>query len=234
MSRTKIDSPWIILVSSIFVTSLLTSNIIAVKIVDFGTLPLLGAIVVDAAIIVFPISYIIGDVLTEVYGFHMARRIIWIGFLCNLIMVVFIYIGGLLTPSSIWAGQESYTEVLGFSRRLIVASFLAYLVGEFANSYILAKLKIRMRGRLLFVRTISSTVVGQGLDSLIFVFVAFGGLLTLNDMIRMVLINWGFKVFYEAVATPVTYVVIDFLKNKEGIDTYDSGLTLNPFFKRRR
>ena len=106
------------------------------------------------------------------------------------------------------------------------------LVGEFANSYILAKLKIRMRGRLLFVRTISSTVVGQGLDSLIFVFVAFGGLLTLNDMIRMVLINWGFKVFYEAVATPVTYGVIDFLKNKEGIDTYDSGLTLNPFFKR--
>ena len=232
MSRTNLDSPWIILVSSVFVTSLLTSNIIAVKIVDFGTLPLLGAIVVDAAIIVFPISYIIGDVLTEVYGFHIARRIIWIGFLCNLIMVVFIYVGGLLTPSSIWAGQESYTEILGFSRRLIVASFLAYLVGEFANSYILAKLKIRMRGRLLFVRTISSTVVGQGLDSLIFVFVAFGGLLTLNDMIRMVLINWGFKVFYEAVATPVTYGVIDFLKNKEGIDKYDNGLTLNPFFKR--
>ena len=93
MSRTNLDSPWIILVSSVFVTSLLTSNIIAVKIVDFGTLPLLGAIVVDAAIIVFPISYIIGDVLTEVYGFHIARRIIWIGFLCNLIMVVFyIYI----------------------------------------------------------------------------------------------------------------------------------------------
>ena len=116
MSRTNLDSPWIILVSSVFVTSLLTSNIIAVKIVDFGTLPLLGAIVVDAAIIVFPISYIIGDVLTEVYGFHIARRIIWIGFLCNLIMVVFIYVGGLLTPSSIWAGQESYTEILGFSR----------------------------------------------------------------------------------------------------------------------
>jgi len=232
MNRTNIGSPWIILVASIFVTSLLTSNIIAVKIVDFGTLPLLGAIVVDAAIIVFPISYIIGDVLTEVYGFHVARRIIWIGFLCNLIMVVFIYVGGLLTPSSLWAGQESYTEILGFSRRLIVASFLAYLVGEFANSYILAKLKIRMKGKLLFVRTISSTLVGQGLDSLIFVFVAFGGLLTLDDMIRMVLINWGFKVFYEAVATPVTYGVIDFLKNKEGIDAYDSGLTLNPFFKR--
>jgi len=147
-------------------------------------------------------------------------------------MVVFIYVGGLLTPSSLWAGQESYTEILGFSRRLIVASFLAYLVGEFANSYILAKLKIRMKGKLLFVRTISSTLVGQGLDSLIFVFVAFGGLLTLDDMIRMVLINWGFKVFYEAVATPVTYGVIDFLKNKEGIDAYDSGLTLNPFFKR--
>ena len=232
MNKTNIDSPWIILIAAIFVTSLLTSNIIAVKIVDFGTLPLLGAIVVDAAIIVFPISYIIGDVLTEVYGFHIARRIIWIGFLCNLIMVIFIYIGGLLTPSSIWPGQESYTEILGFSRRLIVASFLAYLCGEFANSYILAKLKIRMKGKLLFVRTISSTLVGQGLDSLIFVFVAFGGLLTLNDIIRMVLINWGFKVFYETVATPVTYGVINFLKHKEGIDTYDTGLTFNPFFKR--
>ena len=232
MNRTNIDSPWIILISSIFVTSLLTSNIIAVKLVDFGTLPLLGAMVVDAAIIVFPISYIIGDVLTEVYGFHMARRIIWIGFICNLIMVIFIYIGGLLTPSSIWPGQESYTEILGFSRRLIIASFLAYLFGEFANSYILAKLKIRMKGKFLFVRTISSTLVGQGLDSLIFVFVAFGGLLTLNDMIRMVLINWGFKVFYETVATPLTYGVINFLKNKEGIDIYDNGLTFNPFFKR--
>ena len=232
MSRINTGSPWIILISSIFVTSLLTSNIIAVKIVDFGTLPLLGAMVVDAAIIVFPISYIIGDVLTEVYGFHIARRIIWIGFLCNLIMVVFIYLGGQLTPSSIWPGQESYTEILGFSRRLIVASFLAYLFGEFANSYILAKLKIRMKGKLLFVRTISSTLVGQGLDSLIFVFVAFGGLLTLNDMIRMVLINWGFKVFYETAATPVTYGVINFLKHKEGIDTYDTGLTFNPFFKR--
>ncbi|MFL2640517.1 MAG: queuosine precursor transporter [Dehalococcoidia bacterium] len=232
MNRTNIDSPWIILISSIFVTSLLTSNIIAVKLVDFGTLPLLGAMVVDAAIIVFPISYIIGDVLTEVYGFHMARRIIWIGFICNLIMVIFIYIGGLLTPSSIWPGQESYTEILGFSRRLIIASFLAYLFGEFANSYILAKLKIRMKGKFLFVRTISSTLVGQGLDSLIFVFVAFGGLLTLNDMIRMVLINWGFKVFYETVATPLTYGVINFLKNKEGIDIYDNGLTFNPFFKK--
>lgn len=162
-------SGWFIVISAIFVTSLLTANIMAVKLIEiFG-------LVLPAAIIIFPLSYIAGDVLTEVYGYSRARQVIWLGFLCNLIAVMAIWCGQMLPAAALWNGQEAYQKILGYTPRLLIASFAAYLVGEFANSLVLAKMKIATRGRWLWTRTIGSTIVGQGLDSLVFIALAFGG-----------------------------------------------------------
>ena len=132
-------------------------------------------LVLPAAIVIFPISYIFGDVLTEVYGYRQARRVIWLGFGCNLIAVVAIWLGQVLPAASFWDGQAAYERILGYTPRLLIASFLAYLVGEFANSFVLAKMKIVTNGRWLWTRTIGSTLVGQGLDSLVFITLAFVG-----------------------------------------------------------
>jgi queuosine precursor transporter len=159
-------SHWFLLVTSIFITCLITSNIIAVKLVNiFG-------LILPAAILIFPISYIFGDVLTEVYGYRQARQVIWLGFFCNLIAVVAIWLGQILPAASFWDGQAAYERILGYTPRLLGASFLAYLVGEFANSFVLAKMKIATNGRWLWARTIGSTLVGQGLDSLVFMTLA--------------------------------------------------------------
>lgn len=153
MSPTRY-SQWFILVTAVFITCLITANITAVKLVGvFG-------LVLPAAVIIFPISYIFGDVLTEVYGYRQARRVIWLGFLCNLIAVVAIWVGQVLPAASFWDGQAAYERILGYTPRLLVASFLAYLVGEFANSFVLAKMKIATNGRWLWTRTIGSTLVG--------------------------------------------------------------------------
>jgi uncharacterized integral membrane protein (TIGR00697 family) len=153
-------SQWFVIVVAIFVTCLITANITAVKLID-----VLG-VVLPAGVIIFPISYIAGDVLTEVYGFRQARRVIWLGFFCNLIAVLAIWLGGLLPAAAFWDGQGAYERILGYTPRLLTASFLAYLVGEFVNSIVLAKMKVATNGRWLWSRTIGSTLVGQGLDSL--------------------------------------------------------------------
>lgn len=150
----KVSHSFVVVVV-LFVTCLITANIMAVKLVSIAGLML------PAAIIIFPLSYIIGDILTEVYGYRMARRVIWLGFLCNLIAVIVFWIGGILPAAPIWEGQAAYELVLGYSWRLLLASFVAYLMGEFSNSIILAKMKIRTNGRFLWARTIGSTVVGQ-------------------------------------------------------------------------
>ena len=153
-------------------TTLITSNVIGSKLVR------LGHFVLPAGILIFPLSYIIGDVLTEVYGYRFARRVIWLGFCCNLLAVVAIWAAGLWPAASVWPHQQAYEAILGYTPRLVAASFLAYLVGEFSNSFVLARLKILTRGRWLWTRTIGSTIVGQGFDSLIFVIVAFYGNVT--------------------------------------------------------
>ena len=169
-------SLWFVLVVALFITCLLTANITAVKLAQvFG-------LMVPAGIVVFPLSYIIGDVLTEVYGYRQARRVIWLGFGCNLIAVGAIWLGQILPAAPFWDGQMAYERILGSTPRLLVASFLAYLVGEFANSMVLARLKIAMHGRWLWVRTIGSTVVGQGLDSLVFIVLAFVGTMPLEGI----------------------------------------------------
>jgi uncharacterized integral membrane protein (TIGR00697 family) len=211
-----------VVVVAVFVTCLITANITAVKLVSiFG-------LILPAGVIVFPISYIVGDVLTEVYGFQRARRVIWLGFFCNLIAVLAIWLAGIMPAAPFWKAQESYDTILGYTPRLLTASFLAYLLGEFANSIVLARMKVATNGRWLWSRTIGSTLVGQGLDSLAFVFVAFIGTIPLRGLIAAIVAQWLFKSIYEAAATPITYLVVNALKRREGIDVYDRDTDFNP------
>lgn len=215
-------SPYFVFIAALFVTCLITANIIAVKLIDvFG-------LILPAAVIIFPISYIFGDVLTEVYGYAASRRVIWLGFICNLFTVIAIWLGGLLPSASFWQGQSAYDMILGFTPRLLLASFLAYLVGEFANSLVLAKMKIATNGRWLWTRTIGSTIIGQGLDSLVFISIAFAGVIPLDGLANAIVTQWLFKVGYETLATPLTYAVVTWLKRVEGVDTFDRGTNFNP------
>jgi len=216
-------SIWFVVIVGLFVTSLITANIIAVKLVD------IAGLIVPAGIIVFPISYIVGDVLTEVYGYKQARRVIWLGFLCNLIAVLAIIAGQRLPAAAFWQGQEAYETILGYTPRLLLASFSAFLVGEFANSFVLSRLKVATEGRFLWLRTIASTVVGQGLDSLIFIGLAFIGTTPAAALLTAIITQWLFKVIYEAAATPLTYAVVRFIKQQEGVDVYDKAISFNPF-----
>ncbi len=210
-----------VIVAAIFVTSLITANVIAVKVIS------LGPFILPAAIIIFPMSYIFGDILTEVYGYRQARKVIWLGFFCNLIFVVFVWVGQVLPPAPFWEWQEAYESILGYTPRLLIASFGGYLVGEFANSFVLAKMKILTRGRWLWTRTIGSTIVGQGLDTMVFITLAFIG--TPSFVFIMILYHWLAKIAIEAVATPFTYAMVNSLKRKEAIDTYDYKTNFNPF-----
>ena len=210
-----------VVITAIFITCLITANIIAVKVIG------LGPLILPAAIIIFPLSYIFGDILTEVYGYRWARRVIWLGFLCNLIFVIFAWVGQVLPPAPFWQGQTAYESILGYTPRLLAASFCGYLAGEFANSFVLARMKILTRGRWLWSRTIGSTIIGQGLDTLIFITIAFVG--TPSFVVIMILYHWLAKTVIEAVATPLTYFLVNFLKKKDAIDTYDHQTNFNPF-----
>ncbi|MBN1139719.1 MAG: queuosine precursor transporter [Anaerolineae bacterium] len=217
---------WFVLVTAIFVTCLITANITAVKLISvFG-------MVLPAAIIIFPLSYICGDVLTEVYGYRRARQVIWLGFGCNLIAVAAIWLGQMLPAASFWDGQAAYERILGYTPRLLAASFLAYLLGEFANSFALAKMKIATRGRWLWMRTIGSTLVGQGLDSLVFITLAFAGTISWAGLASAIVTQWLVKSAYEALATPLTYGVVNFLKRQERVDVYDCETRFNPLIIR--
>ncbi len=216
-----------VVVAGAFITCLIIANIIAVKLIS------IGGLILPAAIIIFPVSYIFGDILTEVYGYRWARRVIWLGFFCNLLAVLAIWLGGLLPSAPVCGSQQAYETILGYAPRLLIASFIAYLVGEFANSFILAKMKIRTKGRWLWTRTIGSTIIGQGLDSTLFIIVAFAGTQPWGILGTMILTHWLVKTGYEALATPFTYAVVNYLKKKEGIDTYDYDTSFNPFLVTR-
>jgi uncharacterized integral membrane protein (TIGR00697 family) len=211
----------LVIITAVFITCLITANIIAVKVIS------LGPFILPAAIFVFPLSYIFGDVLTEVYGYRVARRVIWLAFICNLIFVFFAWVGQVLPPAIFWEQQEAYESILGYTPRLLAASLCGYLVGEFANSFILARMKILTQGRWLWSRTIGSTVVGQGLDTSIFITLAFIG--TPSFVPIMILYHWLAKTFIEAVLTPATYAIVNSLKRREAIDFYDYETKYNPF-----
>ncbi len=211
-----------VFIVALFITCLIAANITAVKLVTlFGLL-------LPAAIIIFPVSYILGDVLTEVYGYRQARKVIWLGFLCNLIVVAAIWFGQLLPAASFWDGQAAYERILGYTPRILLASFLAYLVGEFANAFVLAKMKIATRGRWLWTRTVGSTLVGQGLDSLVFITLAFAGPIPVGGLLAAIVTQWLAKSAYEAAATPLTYAAVNYLKRAEGMDVYDYDTRFNP------
>jgi uncharacterized integral membrane protein (TIGR00697 family) len=211
-----------VVVTALFVTCLITANIIIAKQIS------IGGIILPAAIIIFPLSYIIGDVLTEVYGYQQARRVIWLGFLCNLITVVAIWIAQKLPPAPVFEAQTAYERILGSTPRFLLASFMAYLAGEFTNSFVMAKMKIITKGRWLWTRTIGSTLLGQGVDTVVVLAIAFGGVLPLSVLGIMILSHWLAKSVYEIIATPLTYVVVGYLKRKEGVDVYDYGVDFNP------
>lgn len=211
-----------VIVAAVFITCLITANIISVKLID------LWGLIVPAGVIIFPLSYIVGDILTEVYGYATARRVIWLGFLCNLIAVAAIWAAGALPPAGFWKGQAAYQTILGFTVRLLAASFLAYLVGEFANSYVMARMKVATAGRHLWSRTIASTLIGQGLDSLVFITVAFWGIMPVGALAGAIVTQWLVKCAYEAAATPLTYLLVGWLKRREGVDVYDHRTSFNP------
>ncbi len=225
----------LVIIIALSITTLLVSNIIAIKPVALFTLPfqVLGdnLFVVSAAIICFPISYIVSDVLTEVYGFRVARGVIWLGFVCNLLMVFLFWAGGLIPGAVFWEGQDAYQTILGATGWILLGSFIAYIVGEFTNAAVMVVLKNMTQGRYLWVRTISSTVVGQGIDSVLFFGIAFGisGLWPWPAVIGAMLFAWIAKSVYEIIATPLTYLVVNWLKRTERMDIYDAPRSLNPF-----
>jgi uncharacterized integral membrane protein (TIGR00697 family) len=215
-------------VTALFTGALVVSNIIAVKIADFSDVSIgINSFFLPAAVVVFPVSYILGDILTEVYGYRAARRVIWSAFAANALAVLAIIAAERLPAAPFWKDQEAYEAILGQTWRIVTASFLAFLLGEFANSMVLSRMKIMTGGRFLWTRTIGSTIVGEGLDSAVFITVAFAGREGI-DLWPLVWKQWLFKVGFETIATPLTYTVIAALKRAEGIDVYDRGVDLNP------
>ena len=212
----------------LFVAVLLISNVASTKIVSIGSFSF------DGGTILFPLVYILGDIFTEVYGYRAARRVIWVGFVCALMMSLVFIVVGMLPAASDWAHQEAYDAILGLTPRIVLASLLAYWVGEFVNSGILAKMKVATKGRFLWMRTIGSTIVGQGLDTVIFVLVAFSGLLPASLLWSIIVTNYIFKVGIEVVLTPVTYKTIKYVKRREQIDVYDTHTKLNPFHIKKK
>ena len=220
-------------VMAAFVAILLLSNIIGASKPATVDLPGIGAWSFGAGVLFFPISYIIGDILTEVYGYANARRVIWTGFAALLFMAFMAWVVVSLPPAEGWPHQAAYEAVFGNSWRIVAASMIAFWAGEFANSVVLAKMKVWTAGRFLWMRTIGSTFVGQGLDSLIFYPLAFYGLAGWppETLMQVVLSQWAIKTAWEALLTPVTYVVVGWLKRREGVDVYDEGIEFSPFAK---
>lgn len=211
------------LISSLFVAVLLISNTVGVKIIAVGGLEISGGIVV------FPISYIFGDILTEVYGYKAARRIIWTGLGCAVLMSTTYYLVEFLPAAPFWQDQQAYAVILGFVPHLTLASIVAYFCGEFMNSYVLARMKVLTGGRYLWTRTIGSTIVGEGIDTVIFNLIAFAGRLTPGEIVWIAGSSYVVKVLYEIVATPLTYWVVNHLKRAEGVDVFDMHTRFNPF-----
>ncbi len=211
------------LITGLFVAVLLISNIASSKIVQIWKFTF------DGGTILFPLSYIFGDILTEVYGYKRGRRVIWIGFFCALLMSLTLGLIGLVKPASGWEFQEAYMRILGQTPRIVAASLIAYFAGEFSNSFVLAKMKILTKGRWLFTRTIGSTIVGEGIDTVIFVVIAFLGVYSNSLVLLIIISNYIFKVSLEIVFTPLTYKVVGFLKRTERVDWFDYRTNFNPF-----
>lgn len=221
-------------VMALFVTVLLLSNLLSsAKLIDLNTSLFGLGLVFDAGTLVFPIAYIFGDILTEVYGYQRSRRVIWMGFFATALMGGFVWLAGVLPGEAFWlqdVGQTAYDKVLGGISGLVIASLAAYFIGEFSNSFVLAKMKVATSGRYLPVRTIASTLVGQALDTLVFfIIAAILGVFPWEIVVALMVTNYLFKVGIEVLLTPLTVIVVNFLKRAEGEDYYDRETDFNPF-----
>jgi hypothetical protein len=220
------------LILGAFVAVLLISNIASTKIIGIPLPSLFGKSLVlsfDGGTILFPISYIFGDILTEVYGFERSRRVIWSGFFGLALMSLTIWLVGVLPSAAGWEAQEAYQQILMTAPRIAGASMVAYFVGELLNSFVMSKMKIRMQGKRLWVRTIGSTIVGQLVDTVLFVGIAFGGILPVSLLWDIAIFNYIFKIAFEIVITPLTYKIVGWLKRVENEDKYDYDADYNPF-----
>jgi uncharacterized integral membrane protein (TIGR00697 family) len=209
--------------SVFFVSVLLISNIASTKIVDFGWFTF------DGGTLLFPLSYIFGDILTEVYGYRRSRGVIWLGFAMMFLMSAILIIVGKLPAAPDWNNQASYDAILGLTPRIVLASLVAYFCGGFANSFILAKMKVWTAGKHLWARTIGSSVVGELVDSSLFILIAFLGVFPNSLILTLIVSNYLFKTAVEVIFTPITYAVIGFLKKREQEDYYDRDTDFSPF-----
>jgi queuosine precursor transporter len=210
-------------ITGLFTAALLISNTLDTKIF------MLGSLALPAGIILFPLVYLFGDILTEVYGYAATRKVIWTGFASLLLMVIFYEIGRGLPPAPFWPNQQAFDQVLGHVPRIVAASVAAYFVGEFCNSYVLAKIKVKMKGRAMPLRFILSTVVGQAVDTTVFVIIAFAGVFELDQLISLIISGWAVKVAWEIIALPITIPIVKWLKRTENEDYFDKDTNFSPF-----
>jgi uncharacterized integral membrane protein (TIGR00697 family) len=217
-----------------FVVILLVANLVAQKLFRVGPFHLFGPVTIPAfstsgAMVLFPITYIFGDVFTEIYGYSASRRAIWLGFFGTALLYAVSAIVIALPPDPEFRNQQAFITVFGILPRILAASLISFWAGEFANSYTMARLKLLTKGKMLWTRTVGSTVVGQFVDTSLVIFLTFAGTFTPRKMVEIILTGYVLKVIYEVAATPVTYLVINFLKRAENVDTFDSKTNFNPF-----
>jgi queuosine precursor transporter len=210
-------------ITGLFTATLLIANTLDNKIFDFFGLNL------PCGIILFPLAYIFGNILTEVYGFHASRKIIWTGFFSLILMTIFYIIAGKLKPASFWAFQDDFNNILGRTPRIVLASIIAYFVGEFVNSFTISKIKAKMQGKKMGLRFVMSTIVGQAVDTSLFVIIAFAGIFNFNELISIAFSGWLFKVGWEIIALPLTIPIVNWLKKAENVDVIDNDINYNIF-----
>ncbi len=210
-------------IMALFVAVLLISNLASTKILS------LWLFTFDGGTILFPLSYIFGDILTEVYGYQRSRKVIWTGFGAALLMSLVLWVVQELPPAADWPNQQAFESLLGFVPRIVLASLVAYFAGAFSNAYLMSKLKLMTQGKYLWVRTIGSTLIGEGIDTVIFCLIAFYGILPNEILVSIIISNYIFKSGVEIMFTPLTYRLVGFLKKQEKVDVYDRGISYNPF-----
>lgn len=206
----------------LFTTCLIVANIVEQKLIA------VGPIEATAGLLIFPVSYIVNDLIAEVWGYRKARLIIWYGFLMNFLAVAIFHLSILVPGSSNFSHQEAFDLVLGNTLRITIASFMAFLLGSFLNAYVMSRMKILQHGRGFSIRAIVSTLVGEGADSLIFFFIAFWGVLSVHDLLVLILTQIAMKTTYEIIALPLTNVLVKWVKRKEQTDVYDTDVSYNP------
>jgi len=212
-----------------FVVVLLVANLVAQKLVRIGPLGYIPAFTTSGAMVLFPVTYIFGDIFTEVYGYGASRRAIWLGFFGTTLMYAVSSLVIWLPSDPAFKNQQAFVTVFGFLPRILISSLIAYWAGEFANSFTMAKLKLLTKGKHLWTRTVGSTAVGQAVDTTLVITLMFAEKLTLSELWHIILTGYLLKVAYEVLATPLTYLVVNWLKRSEGVDTFDTHTSFNPF-----